>query len=425
MASAVKPIALPYQRKFISDGSRFRGWLASRQVGKSWAIGLDAAIKSQDDKRADIVLLSASQRQSRALLKKFYMHLRALRQLTRSEKLALKENRDECELANGNTVFSLPANPDTARGFSGHVYLDEFAIHRDSREIWKSLFGSITRGYSITVASTPMGKFGKFWDIWSRNKKFSWHKTTIEDAAEQGLEVDVEELREGLDDEDAWQQEYMCEFLDELSAFLTHELISSCETEMDLSLPSQGGLLYGGMDIGRRKDLSVIWSLLAIADVMYSQEVKVLEKQPFRVQREELYQRLDNMQRICMDATGLGMQLSEEALENYGSSKVEPVTFTAPLKERLAYQLKKAFEDRTLRIPIDRDIHNDLHSLTKIVTAGGNVRFDVETSETKGHGDRFWALALAVDAASHPSPKPEVESGGRKRRTAGFGKGAW
>ena len=35
---------------------------------------------------------------------------------------------------------SCSANPDTARGFSANVFLDEFAFHKDSREIWKALF---------------------------------------------------------------------------------------------------------------------------------------------------------------------------------------------------------------------------------------------------------------------------------------------
>jgi phage FluMu gp28-like protein len=411
-----KAVALPYQAKFLADNSRFRGWLASRQIGKSWAIGLDAAIKSQDEKKSDIVLLSASQRQSRALMKKFYMHLKALRQLTRAEKLAIKENKEECELKNGNTVISLPANPDTARGFSAHVYLDEFAIHKDSREIWKALFGSITRGYSMTVASTPMGKQGKFWDLYSKNKKFSWHKTTIEDAAAQGLEVDIEELKEGLDDEEAWQQEYLCEFLDELSAFLSHDLITACEYDPDIYPMPIDGDRFLGMDIGRKKDLSVMFSGLAVANTIFSQEVKVLEKMPFSQQRTQLYERLERVRRACIDASGLGMQLAEEAKEKFGS-KVEPVTFSAQVKESLAYQLKAAMEDRRIRIPLDRDIHNSFHAIKKVITASNNIRFDVDSAHKKDHGDYFWAAALMLEASSTPIGKVEHESV-KKRRMA-------
>ena len=234
-----RPILLGYQRRFVEDPARFRLWVASRQIGKSFALSLDGSLKSQDGKR-DILFLSASQRQSKALMRKFYQHLKALGALTGAAKLAARENREECELANGNTVLSLPANPETARGFSGDVYLDEFAMHRESRAIWAALFPSITRGYSIAVASTPMGKQGKFWDLWSRNDAFTKHLTTIHNDVADGLAIDVAELKAGLDDPDSWAQEYECEFVDEATAFLTHELITSCEFDPDLVEPLLG-----------------------------------------------------------------------------------------------------------------------------------------------------------------------------------------
>ncbi|MHC1760407.1 MAG: terminase family protein [Negativicutes bacterium] len=64
-------------------------------------------------------------------------------------------------------MIGLPANPDTARGFSGNVVLDEFAFHRDSRKIWTALYPTITRGYKIRIISTPNGKSGKFYELWS------------------------------------------------------------------------------------------------------------------------------------------------------------------------------------------------------------------------------------------------------------------
>jgi len=98
-----------------------------------------------------------------------------------------------------------------------------------------------------------------------------------------------------------------------------------------------------------------------------------------------------------IDETGMGMPLAEEALEAFGSWRVEPVTFTPKVKERLASRLRGAFEDRLVRVPPDRTIREDLHSVKKTVTAGGNVRFDAERT-ADGHADRFWALALAWDA---------------------------
>jgi phage FluMu gp28-like protein len=78
---------------------------------------------------------------------------------------------------------------------------------------------------------------------------------------------------------------------------------------------------------------------------------------------------------------------------------VEPVTFTGPIKERLAVETKRCFEERLLRVPESRSIRRAVQSVKRFVTATGNLRFDAARTE-KGHADEFWALALAVSASS-------------------------
>jgi phage FluMu gp28-like protein len=126
------------------------------------------------------------------------------------------------------------------------------------------------------------------------------------------------------------------------------------------------------------------------------------------------------MRRACLDATGLGMQLAEEAQHAFGQYRVEAVTFSGPAKESLAYGLRSALEDARLIIPDDHDVHEDLHSVRKATTAAGNIRFDVAASEAQGHADRFWAAALAVEAAGNASGILTAESvTSRGRREAG------
>jgi len=64
--------------------------------------------------------------------------------------------------------------------------------------------------------------------------------------------------------------------------------------------------------------------------------------------------------------------------------------------------VKQAFEERTVRIPDNREVRADINSVKRFVTPAGNVRFDAEHTD-RGHADRFWALALVVNAASEPS----------------------
>ena len=66
-------------------------------------------------------------------------------------------------------------------------------------------------------------------------------------------------------------------------------------------------------------------------------------------------------------------------------------------------------EERTIRIPYDKHVRADLRQVTKQATAAGNVRFTAERTQD-GHADRFWALALALQAASQPPTEIAYES---------------
>jgi phage FluMu gp28-like protein len=95
------------------------------------------------------------------------------------------------------------------------------------------------------------------------------------------------------------------------------------------------------------------------------------------------------------------MMLAEHLVQKYGAV-VEPVQFTAAIKERLAPMVKQAFEERTVRIPDNREVRADINSVKRYVTPAGNVRFDAEHTD-RGHADRFWALAMVVNASSEPT----------------------
>ena len=102
-----------------------------------------------------------------------------------------------------------------------------------------------------------------------------------------------------------------------------------------------------------------------------------------------------------------------DAQERYSSSRIEGVSFTSSTKEMLAYPLRSRFEDATIRIPDDMEIRADIRAVRKETTASGGIRFCAERT-ADGHADRFWALALAVYAASSGSSYSRMELVGRK-----------
>lgn len=107
------------------------------------------------------------------------------------------------------------------------------------------------------------------------------------------------------------------------------------------------------------------------------------------------------------------MQIAETAQRDFGKYRVETVMFTNKSKEEMAYNLRTNFEDKSVFIPSDHDIREDIHSIRRISTKAGNIRFDADTSEVNGHADRFWALALALIACSTPSEPVNITT--RKR----------
>lgn len=467
MASPKAAIPLTeYQRNWVQDKSRFKIGVVTRQGGKSFGTALEAVLDCVERKTM-WVFLSAGERQSKELMGKAAMHSRAVGhavQELESEYWTDKETKYkmlEIVFPNGSRIVGLPANPDTARGWSANILLDEFALHRDSREIWKALFPTVTRGYVIRVISTFKGKTNKFYELffgaptlqsWNgrdyefKGEKGGWskHFVSIHQAVEMGLELrddqgkpcDPEDLRLALNDDDAWGEEYECVPSDEVSAFLTHELISSVENVAASGSPEWAALLikaaeenyrefkrtkiapplplhvlanvvflgelYAGMDIGRKRDLSVIWLDQKIDNILLPAAIIELRRQPFFIQEQVLHTILarQELRRACIDETGIGAQLTETAQNLYGASRVEGIAFTAESKETLAVGLKQNFEDRGSVIPADHTIRNSLHSVKKYATTTKHFRFDAERTEATGHADHFWAKALAVQAAS-------------------------
>ena len=133
------------------------------------------------------------------------------------------------------------------------------------------------------------------------------------------------------------------------------------------------GPLYVGVDIGRCRDLTVMWVLEAQGPVLVTRGVRESAGEPFREQYQALRGLLSLRQvaRCCIDAGGIGMALAEAAVEEFGGTRVEPVTFTAAIKDELASRLRVRVEERTIRIPVDEAIRNDWHSVRRSVTDGG------------------------------------------------------
>lgn len=431
--SGAEPLFHPYQRRWIADTSRFKVGMFARQTGKTFCttfeVAQDCQLAELDNQRVRWVILSRGERQAKEAMEEgVKRHCQALGAVIKSVEMDWRGDATyralEVEFPNGSKITALPANPDTARGFSANVFLDEFAFHADSRKIWTALFPVISKGWKLRVVSTPNGKGNKFYDLMTGDDPVWYRQTTdIYQAVQDGLPRNIEELKRALADDDAWAQEFELKWLDEASAWLSFDLINAAEHDGagDPEL-YQGGPCFIGNDIAARNDLWVAWVWEQVGDVFWAREIVAKKRISFAEQDEILDSLMKKYRpmRLCMDQTGMGEKPVEDAKRRYGGSRVEGVMFTGPNKLRLATIGKEKFEDRKVRIPLgDQVLRADLHKLRKVITPLGNARFDAD-SDSSGHADRTWAAFMGLYAASQGRGPMEFHTTGARRESSGI-----
>lgn len=440
---------LPFQARWVKDKSRLKLMEKARQIGLSWSTAYACVERTAvQGARNDQWVSSRDDLQARLFIEDCKMWGDVLHAAAQDfgEQAIDKEGKQTAyvlQFASGRRIHSMSSNPDAQAGKRGGRVLDEFALHPDPRKLWSIAYPGITWGGNLEIISTHRGSHNYFNQLVrevresGNPKKLSLHRVTLQDALDQGflwklqqkLPADDERqemdeaayfdwVKAGCADEESFQQEYMCEPADDDVAFLEYDLIASCEYGSEVDWRTiEGRDLYVGVDIGRKRDLTVIWVLERLGDVLYTRHVEALRAMPKPDQEKILWPWIERAGRSCFDGTGLGIGWTDDAQRRFGEQRVEGVTFTPKVKEELAFPVRGKMQDRTLRIPYDPKIRADLRSVTKQTTAAGNIRFTAERT-ADGHADHFWALALAVHAASNPAVRIEFQSTGPRLMAA-------
>lgn len=451
-------IFLPYQARWYRDRSRLKLAEKSRQIGWSWTSAYGASERTGlAGARWDQWVSSRDEIQARLFLEDCKLFAGIIGQVAGEVGERVLDDKGATAMvlpfANGRTIYSMSSNPDAQAGKRGWRILDEFALHKDQRKLWSIAYPGITWGGQLEVFSTHRGSKSFFNELVTEvrekgnPKKISLHRVTLQDALDEGFLYklqaklpgddpiqDLDEaayfdfIKSGCADEETFLQEYMCVPGDDDSAFLEYDLIASCEYGQKEAWEPEfevlrGRRLFMGVDIGRTKDFTVLWVLELLGDVLYTRKIITLQKMPKPAQEAVLWPYFRIAERVCIDKTGLGIGWVDDAQAEFGESRVEGITFTGPAKEALAYPVRGKMQDSRLRIPYSPEVRADLRAVTKTTTLGDNVRFTAERT-ANGHADRFWALALAVQAASTPGgPLDSATDGSRRESLGGYALG--
>jgi phage FluMu gp28-like protein len=434
---------LPYQAKWILDPHHLKICEKGRQIGLSYADAYDSVRKAAPAGGRDVWVGSRDETQAKEYVRYCKRWANVLHHAAQDyeEEIYLPSIKESIKVqglsfANSKRIYALSSHPDAFVGKAGaHVKLDEYALHKDQRQLFTVVKPVIQWGGTVSLISTHRGVAtvfnGFIRDIKERQNRMGWslHTIPIQRAVDDGLVERIDQATNGgltkkwkedgcvppnlrewwlakqkaeCIDEEQWAQEYCCIPADESSAFITYEMIQNCQESNVLKtlgyLESCKNPLYVGLDVARKKHLCVIDVGELVGDVMYDRLRLELLNKKFSEIEFELYRilKIAQVKRACIDGTGLGMQLAERAIERF-SWKVESVTFSGPVKESLAFPLRAAFEDRRLRISDDDALQQDLHGIKKSTTASNNIRFEGESDDS--HCDRFWAKALRQHAA--------------------------
>jgi len=419
---------MTYQAAWINDTAHLKIVEKSRQIGLSYADSYDSVRKAAQIKGRDVWVMSRDEVQAKQyiLYCKRWSNVLHYAAEDHGEQVFTMDNGKPVKIqvlsfASGANIYALSSNPDAIVGKTGHVKLDEFALHKEQRQLYAVAKPVIQWGGTLSIISTHRGVNTQFnqiiTDIKQRGNKMGWslHTIPIQKAVDQGIVEKInaatgknESREEWLArqraeclDEESWLQEYCCVPADEASAFISYDMITACEDDAAAKdfayLEKCTNPLYIGYDVARTKHLSVIDVEEKVGDVFWERMRIELQNKSFAEQEFELSRlmALPMVRRVCIDATGLGMQLAERAVERYGY-RAEGVRFSGPVKEQLAFPLRAAHEDRTLRYGRDEKLRADLRGIKKETTIAGNIRFIGESEDS--HCDRFWGKALALHA---------------------------
>jgi phage FluMu gp28-like protein len=460
LASRPLPAVLqlrPYQQRWIDDPADSLLAVKAARVGFSYATGLRRLLKKGgllERENRTVTVLSASKPQSVEFVETVQKNLQligATAQLYEEPFIDIEGEstitQSRIQLPNGCRYIALAANPRTARGYPGDAILDEFGHHEDSYSIWAAITRQTALGNEIDVLSTPNGEQGKYFNLAkelgltdgvapSPNPKvagtWSAHWVDVHLAVAEGCPIDIEKMRNRIKDEDTFQQEFMCVFLQARGAWLPVELIAAAEDDAAGPVVATGeealavfealnptGPIFGGIDVGRVRDATLAWFDEKLGDVAWARLVLRLHNTPFPRQHDILAPLVARTTRTAMDATGMGIALYDY-LNKSNPGKVMGVSFAGTndqgvkLKTDLAVRIKRNFEKGRNRIPRDRDIRQELMAIKREATSSG-VTFDAPRIELDSavaggprkkvysHAEAFWAKALA-DLAAESAP---------------------
>lgn len=160
-----------------------------------------------------------------------------------------------------------------------------------------------------------------------------------------------------------------------------------------------GNRLLVGVDLGRSRDLTVIWVWEQVGNRFITRKVIELLKTPWTEQAEILRRELrrPGVEACRIDKGAIGAMLAE-LMEKEFPGVAKGIQFNEHNQGAIALRMSSLLEAGRLVIPDKEEVFQDFRLVRMVDNSGGRPKISTDRDES-GHADRFWAAALGLEAA--------------------------
>jgi phage FluMu gp28-like protein len=193
-------VLLPYQKAWITDTATVKVWEKSRRIGASYVEALASVLEGAQAKEAggqSTYYLSYSKEMTQQFTRDCAFWAKQLNAVASEleEVVITDEDKDitvyRLRFASGFEIWGLPSTARSLRSKQGRVIIDEAAFVDALDELIKAAMALQMWGGCVRILSTHNGDDTPFneliKEIREGKKHYSLHRTTFDEALEQGL----------------------------------------------------------------------------------------------------------------------------------------------------------------------------------------------------------------------------------------------
>lgn len=386
-------------RKMMKKPNKFNVILSARQSGKTFFL-VQMVLENAINKTCQILIMSPYNAQNT----KIYSELERAIEDSGVVKSSNKSEKVMVLINNSVITFKSAENPTNVRGGSyDYIYLDEFAYFKQAA--WSAMAPTMAakkRG-QIFIFSTPRGK-NMFYDmvLHARSKKekdrlYSFYFMNYLDNPMYDTQF-VEDCRTHWP-KAQFDQEFLCKFIDAASVFEYH----NSATLKQFQDPEIGEKYYGGLDLARKNDRTVLTIINSKGEVVF---IYAINKVNWDTIVSDVVGHLKRYNATCtIEVNNIGDVIFELIKKEY--KNIIPITTTNSNKQEYVENLIYAFNSDKIKIPdfkLSEELHEELDTFE--MTFSPKTRSVVYAARSGFHDDYIISLCLA-----YKSYKDKKQSG--------------